>query len=402
MTSPTTRWRRTAPASYWPTSASRSARCLITSGSTPRHMPGSSGPPTFWCGRRTSYCATSPRRFPPSSWWRCSRSPRTWRRTSTGRTWRRPGCACCAPTSSRPTRATTSASSTTFPASVLGRAITARTPSPSCSVARSPGCRRSGSSLTSTSPSAGARASPALSSWTRSSTGRRGSANASCCKRYLRLMAPDLETSYRDEHTYPADWLRPDEAKRTLVHRLVTHDDTPDGGAFLVRLRDSGATVTTMFEAELKMHRRWFSLLCDPHYQHLLDADELATIEQYVPHTYDLRPGTVDAAVAEKDRLVFKRSYTYGGKGGLIGDQHSPGQLRALLTADGSAWVAQRRVYTSSLDLRAADGRTMPFYLVLGMFLYGDQASGLLVRATARSPLVNVSQDGGASWAFVE
>jgi hypothetical protein len=87
---------------------------------------------------------------------------------------------------------------------------------------------------------------------------------------------------------------------------------------------------------------------------------------------------------------------------GLIGDQHSPGQLRALLTADGSAWVAQRRVYTSSLDLRAADGRTMPFYLVLGMFLYGDQASGLLVRATARSPLVNVSQDGGASWAFVE
>jgi uncharacterized circularly permuted ATP-grasp superfamily protein len=137
-------------------------------------------------------------------------------------------------------------------------------------------------------------------------------------------------------------------------------------------------------------------------YWHLLDAGELATIEQYVPHTYDLRPGTVDAAVADKDRLVFKRSYTYGGKGVLIGDQHSPGQLRALLTADGSAWVAQRRVYTSSLDLRAADGRTMPFYLVLGMFLYGDQASGLLVRATARSPLVNVSQDGGASWAFVE
>jgi hypothetical protein len=27
--------------------------------------------------------------------------------------------------------------------------------------------------------------------------------------------------------------------------------------------------------------------------------------------------------------------------------------------------VAQRRVHTSSLDLRAADGRTMPFYLVL-------------------------------------
>jgi hypothetical protein len=42
------------------------------------------------------------------------------------------------------------------------------------------------------------------------------------------------------------------------------------------------------------------------------------------------------------------------------------GQLHALLTADGSAWVAQRRVYTSSLELRAADGRTL---FVLGMFL---------------------------------
>jgi len=221
-------------------------------------------------------------------------------------------------------------------------------------------------------------------------------------QRYLRLMAPDLDTSYHDEDTYPADWLRPGQARQTLVHRIVTHDDTPDGGAFLVRLRDSGVEVSTMFEAELKMHRRWFSLLCDPGYQHLLDAEERATIKQYVPHTYDLAPGTVDAAVADKDRLVFKRSYTYGGKGVLVGDQHSPEQLRTLLTADGSAWVAQRRVYTSSLELRAADGRTVPYLFVLGMFLYGDQASGLLVRAAAHSPVVNVSQGGGAAWAFVE
>jgi hypothetical protein len=221
-------------------------------------------------------------------------------------------------------------------------------------------------------------------------------------RRYLRLMAPDLETSYHDEHTYPAEWLRPGEAKRTLVHRLVTYQDTPDEGAFLAMLRDSGATVSSMFEAELKMHRRWFSLLCDPHYQHLLDEEELSIIGQYVPHTYDLRPDTVEAAVADKDRLVFKRSYTYGGMGVVIGDQHSPEQLRALLTRNGAAWIAQRRVHTSSLDLPVADGRTVPFYFVLGMFLYGEHASGMLVRASAHSPLVNVSQGGGVSWAFAE
>ncbi len=221
-------------------------------------------------------------------------------------------------------------------------------------------------------------------------------------QRYLRLMAPDLEISYHHELTYPVDWLRPDQAKQTLIHRIVTYGDTPDKGAFLALLRDRGATVSCMFEAELKMHRRWFALLCDPDYRHLLDEEELATIAQYVPHTYELSPGTVDAAVADKDRLVFKRSYTYGGEGVHIGDQYSPGQLRALLTEPGSAWIAQRRVYASNLDLRAADGRTLPFSFVLGMFLYGDHASGLLVRASAGSPLVSVSQGGGVSWAFAE
>jgi hypothetical protein len=221
-------------------------------------------------------------------------------------------------------------------------------------------------------------------------------------QRYLRLMAPDIETCYHDERTYPADWLRPDEAKQTLIHRIITYDDTSDNGAFITMVRDSGATVSCMFEAELKMHRKWFSLLCDPHYQYLLDEHERATIKRYVPHTFDVHPGNIDAVVADKDRLVFKRSYTYGGKGVLIGDEHSPDQLRTLLTKDASAWIAQRRVYTSSLDLPAADGQIAPFFFALGMFMYGNNTSGPLVRAAARSSVVNVSQGGGVSWAFVE
>ena len=59
-------------------------------------------------------------------------------------------------------------------------------------------------------------------------------------------------------------------------------------------------------------------------------------------------------------------------------------------------------MYTSSLDLPVTGGRTEPFYFVLGVFVYGDNASGLLVRAAARSSVVNVSQGGGVSWAFVE
>ena len=221
-------------------------------------------------------------------------------------------------------------------------------------------------------------------------------------QRYLRLMAPDVEIRYHDEQTYPVGWLAPGEARRTLVHRLVTYDDTPDEGAFLASLRDGGATISGMFEAELKTHRRWLSLLCDPCYRHLLDDEECATIERYVPRTYDVHPDTVDTAVADKDRLVFKRGHDYGGKGILIGEEYPPEQLRALLAVNGSAWVAQRRVDTSSLELPVTSGRTEPFYFALGVFVYGDNASGLLVRAAACSCVVNLSQGGDVSWAFVD
>ncbi|MFF7953291.1 hypothetical protein [Streptomyces griseorubiginosus] len=221
-------------------------------------------------------------------------------------------------------------------------------------------------------------------------------------QRYLRLMAPDIEIHYHDELTYPSEWLAPAEARKTLIHRLVTVEDTSDEGEFLVALRDSGATFSDLFEGELKMHRRWFSMLCDPEYQKILSEEERQVVQEYVPHTFDLSSATLDSALADKDRLVFKRSYTYGGKEVLIGDRYSAEELRALLSVDVSGWNCQRRLHTSILELPGPDGELVPYHYVLGMYLYGDGASGLLVRGTAHSPVVNLSQGGGVSWAFVE
>ncbi len=220
-------------------------------------------------------------------------------------------------------------------------------------------------------------------------------------QQYVRLLAADIELAYHDELTYPAQWLEPAEAGRTLVHRLVTFDDTTDNGAFLARLRACGATLSCMFEAELKMHRRWFALLCDPAHHHLLTAEELAAVEQYVPHTAVVGPGDIDAMVADKDRLVFKRSYLYGGKGVLAGDQHTADELRDLLTRDDATWYAQRRVHASTVGLPGPDGSPVPYHLVLGMYLYGDRTSGLVVRGAADSPVVNGSRSAGMTWAFV-
>ncbi|MFK4102489.1 hypothetical protein ACI2L1_20880 [Streptomyces sp. NPDC019531] len=221
-------------------------------------------------------------------------------------------------------------------------------------------------------------------------------------QRYVRLLAPDIELAYHTELTYPERWLKPDEAARTLIHRLFTFQDTTDRGEFLVAVRDSGATVACMFEAELKMHRRWLALLCDPAHRHLLTGQEAAAVDRYVPHTAVLTPEGLDAAVGDKDRLVFKRSYSYGGEGVLLGDRHPPEQLRELLTRDATTWIAQRRIPAPPLDLPLTDGSTAPFHLVLGMYLYGDETAGLLVRGTAASAVVNLSRGGGMSWAFTE
>ncbi|HET6210254.1 MAG TPA: hypothetical protein VFD94_07720 [Jatrophihabitans sp.] len=220
---------------------------------------------------------------------------------------------------------------------------------------------------------------------------------------YLRLMAPDLQVSYQDDQTYPAVWLEPDEASRTLIHRLITLGDTTDSGAFLVRLRELGATLSCGFEAELKMHRIWFSMLCDPDYRSLFDQRELAVIDTYVPYTFQLGEHNLASALADKDDYIFKTSYSYGGKGVLLGSEHSREELRdALLVPGIRAWTGQQVVPTSSLELPTPDGGSARFYFVLGMFGYGENYSGLLIRGAVGSSVVNVSRGGGVSWAFVE
>jgi uncharacterized circularly permuted ATP-grasp superfamily protein len=158
-----------------------------------------------------------------------------------------------------------------------------------------------------------------------------------------------------------------------------------------------------MFEAELKMHRKWFSLLCDRAYHHLLDPTELAVIERYLPHTFELDQDNLRATLADKDDYVFKASYSYGGKGILMGAEHSREELEQRLGLAGiEAWTCQRVVPTSSLQLPSVTGEPARHNVVLGMFGYGENYSGLFVRGASGSQVVNVSQGGGVSWAFVE
>lgn len=234
--------------------------------------------------------------------------------------------------------------------------------------------------------------------------GRHGYPRQLLLQRYLRAAVPGLSVELCDEESYPAKWLTPAEGARTLVHRMFTHEEVTDGFVFLEKLWQSGAAIAG-FESDLRMSKRFLVLMCDPQYRPLLDAEELAAIDQFVPHSYALTEEKVASAIERRAELVFKwdDSASYGGNGVLVGSEHEADELERTLRQHGVArWICQQAVEAEELPLRAAeDAEPLPYRLVLGMYWYGGATSGLLVRGSRASRVVNASSPTGRiGWAY--
>lgn len=221
-------------------------------------------------------------------------------------------------------------------------------------------------------------------------------------RRHLARALPALEIHLVDETTYQGAWLDPAEGRRTLVHRGFMYQDITDGGAFVRRLRASGATIINTFETELRMHKGWLAMFCDPAYHPLLTGAEREAIARYVPHTVAVTRDNLEALLRRKAELVFKPCVGYGGDGVRIGADHSAEQLRAWIEARGEArWIAQQAIAFDGLELpftSAFEHRT--HHVVLGLYLIDGRASGLTLRASSRSKVVNLHHGGaGYTWA---
>lgn len=201
----------------------------------------------------------------------------------------------------------------------------------------------------------------------------------------------DVRMAYEDE--FPADWLEPGAAGKTLVYRGFMFADMDDGGRFMSRLQRSGATIINTFETEIRSNKCWFAMFFDPRYRQLLAADELAAIDQYLPRTEALDAGTLAPLLARKQDYVFKLNSSSGGKGVFMGAEHTDAELRALFDEHGlSKWTAQQLIVSEELELPNDDDfATAPHHLVIGMFLVDGRASGVNVRASKSSRIVNVS-----------
>ncbi len=222
-------------------------------------------------------------------------------------------------------------------------------------------------------------------------------------RQHLVRALPELEIKLLYETEYPEAWLTPEEGKKTLVHRGFMYQDMTDDGAFMRRLCESGATVVNKFETELRMHKGWLAYLCDASYHHLLTPAEITAIATYVPFTTAITTDNLDDLLSRKADLVFKLGIGYGGDGVWMGADHSAEYLRELIEAKGlSRWIAQKVIKFDGVEIPFnADFEFIPHNVVLGLYLIDGQASGLMVRASSSSKVVNVQSGvGGYTWAI--
>jgi hypothetical protein len=143
----------------------------------------------------------------------------------------------------------------------------------------------------------------------------------------------------------------------------------------------------------------------------LLDAEERAAVERYVPWTRLVRGGVtryqgqqvalLTFAQRNRERLVLKPNDDYGGQGVLLGWETSQAEWdRALTAAQAAPFVIQERVPVPAEDYPTwmpADGlRFTPRYVDSDPCVFGDQAVGCLTRIAATA-LLNVSAGGGSA-----
>lgn len=238
----------------------------------------------------------------------------------------------------------------------------------------------------------------ALCDW--SSYRNAGLFNFSLLREYVRAALPDIDVRFFYEDDYPEAWLSPRLGGETIVYRCFMYEDMDDGGVFYRRLVNSGATIINTFETEFRSHKRWLALYFDEQYRYLLSLREREAIDGYVPSTFTLTEANLGDVIARKDEYVFKLDRAIGGAGVLMGSDMLSLDLKASLLAYGLyRWVVQRYIETDAVPFGQQESPSRQ-RIVLGLYLIDGNASGLMVRGSANSKIVNVTSgvSTGTSW----
>lgn len=228
-----------------------------------------------------------------------------------------------------------------------------------------------------------------------------GYPNQYLAHKHLAHSIPRMDIQIHDETSLVSKWRGCSDLSNVLIHRCFTFDDVTVNADIYDDLLQRGARFSNGLEAELLMSKGWLAMLWDARNHHLLEPEQITAIRDLLLPSWSVGDVDRDWLLSNKDHLIFKQKNTYGGKGIVLGSSLPSAALWQLLLDVGlDAWIAQRFVDTPTLKHAVdRDGVYADHRLVLGMYLHGERASGLLVRSGSRSAVINAGSGALAGWA---
>jgi hypothetical protein len=202
----------------------------------------------------------------------------------------------------------------------------------------------------------------------------------------------------------------PNGAIDIVYRRLVTRDYLPklhEIPAIADAARAGAATIVDPFRTEVIHKKSYFAILSDPAFARLYSAEEREVIAELVPWTRRTLPqhtpgpdgatiDLLDYAQKNAERLVLKPNDSYGGKGVVLGWEHSASEWENALADAFSRgdYVLQARIATprSVYPVVTPSGEVVETELLEDLCPYLAEATphGFLCRASHHS-LGNVS-----------
>jgi hypothetical protein len=190
--------------------------------------------------------------------------------------------------------------------------------------------------------------------------------------------------------------------KQTLVYRVFLAEDALTDPEFVTSVFDRAGCVLSDFSGELLSSKTWMALLHDASYRELLDAPALAAIDATIPMTVNVTSENLPALLGRKHELFFKAACDFGGHGVIAGASATDEDIRRSIgSPESSRWIAQRACDLARFDVRPLGAvHASSTRCVLGMYRYGAAWSGLMVRASTGSDVINVAAGATVGWGY--
>jgi glutathionylspermidine synthase len=181
-----------------------------------------------------------------------------------------------------------------------------------------------------------------------------------------------------------------------LMYRAFVKEHMIDDLDFIDDLFKKGMVLISDFGDEIYCSKIWFGLLYDENMTSGLSQKEKETIGRYIPRTVIVSEDNIDDLIRKKDEWIFKPVDSFGGKGIMIGEEVVSDEIINAISYKSRKWIAQEYIKDSSMLLPKGNNRQYEKYnAVFGLYKAGKEYSGLLLRLSQVTKIVNVT--GGKS-----